>query len=140
VVGTVGVLLTMIAVENLVFPKSGVASLPSVTEVGLTDPAFTVGFANYRVQWEQVLTLVVLVVLALASVAFFRYSRQGTAILAVSQEPTAAATVGISTSRVSLLTWTLAGFLGSVAGIVAIAGAPVLVPGVMTGTTLVGGI
>jgi branched-chain amino acid transport system permease protein len=73
-------------------------------------------------------------------VAFFRYSRQGTAILAVSQEPTAAETVGIAISRVSLLTWTLAGFLGSVAGIVALAGSPVLVPGVMTGTALVGGI
>ncbi|MDX6218769.1 MAG: branched-chain amino acid transport system permease protein, partial [Frankiales bacterium] len=72
--------------------------------------------------------------------AFFRYSRQGTAILAVSQEPTAAATVGISISRVSLLTWTLAGFLGSVAGIVSIGGAPLLVPGIMTGTALVGGI
>jgi branched-chain amino acid transport system permease protein len=140
VVGTVGVLLTAIAVESLVFPKSGVASVPSVTEVGLKDPAFRVGFAAYNVQWEQVLTLAVLVVMALAAVAFFRYSRQGTAILAVSQEPTAAATVGISTSRVSLLTWTLAGFLGSVAGIVAIAGSPVLVPGVMTGTALVGGI
>jgi branched-chain amino acid transport system permease protein len=73
-------------------------------------------------------------------VAFFRYSRYGTAILAVSQEPTAAQTVGISISRVSLLTWTLAGFLGSVAGIVALAGSPVLVPGVITGTALVGSI
>jgi branched-chain amino acid transport system permease protein len=146
VVGTVGVLLAMIAVESLVFPESGSASLPAFNDPklgavpGLEDPAFRVGFAGYNVQWEQVLTLVVLVVMALAAVAFFRFSRQGTAILAVSQEPTAAQTVGISVSRVSLLTWTLAGFLGSVAGIVALAGAPLLVPGVVTGTALVGGI
>jgi branched-chain amino acid transport system permease protein len=123
-----------------VFPTKDTASLPSVTDVGLTDPAFRVGFAGYNVAWEQVLTLFVLIAMALAAAAFFRYSRQGTAILAVSQEPTAAATVGISISRVSLLTWTLAGFLGSVAGIVSIGGAPLLVPGIMTGTALVGGI
>jgi branched-chain amino acid transport system permease protein len=146
VVGTVGVLLAAIAVESLVFPKSGVASLPAFNDPklgavsGLKDPAFSVGFADYKVQWEQILTIIVLLVMAFAAVAFFRYSRQGTAILAVSQEPTAAETVGISVSRVSLLTWTLAGFLGSVAGIVALAGSPVLSPGIATGTTLVGGI
>jgi branched-chain amino acid transport system permease protein len=146
VVGTVGVLLAAIAVENLVFPASGVATLPAFNDpnggavTSPHDPAFRVGFASYNVSWEQVLTLVLLVVMALLAVTFFRYSRYGTAILAVSQEATAAQTVGISISRVSLLTWTLAGFLGSVAGIMAIAGAPLLVPGVVTGTALVGGI
>ncbi len=146
VVGTVGVLLAAIAVENLVFPASGVAALPAFNDpqagavASLHDPATRIGFAGYNVSWEQVLTLVVLVVMALAAVAFFRFSRQGTAILAVSQEPTAAQAVGISVSRVSLLTWTIAGFLGSVAGVMALAGAPLLVPGVVTGTALVGGI
>jgi branched-chain amino acid transport system permease protein len=146
VVGTVGVLLAAIAVENLVFPASGVASVPAFNDprggavTSPHDPAFRVGFASYNVSWEQVLTLLLLVVMALLAVAFFRYSRYGTAILAVSQEATAAQTVGISISRVSLLTWTLAGFLGSVAGVLAIAGAPLLVPGVVTGTALVGGI
>jgi branched-chain amino acid transport system permease protein len=143
VVGTVGVLLTMIAVENLVFPSGD--TLPSFNDpkkgalTGLKDPAFRLGFAGYNVQWYQVLTLIVLVALALGAVAFFRYSRQGTAILAVSQEPTAAQTVGISVSRVSLLTWTLAGFLGSVAGVLALQ-STLVVPGVVTGTALVGGI
>lgn len=146
VVGTVGVLLAAIAVESLVFPASGVASVPAFNDprggavTSPHDPAFRVGFASYNVSWEQVLTLVLLVVMALLAVAFFRFSRYGTAILAVSQEPTAAQAVGISISRVSLLTWALAGFLGSVAGVMAIAGAPLLVPGVVTGTALVGGI
>lgn len=146
VVGTVGVLLAAIAVENLVFPASGVASVPAFNDphggavASPRDPAFRVGFASYNVSWEQLLTLGVLVVMALLAVTFFRYSRYGTAILAVSQESTAAQTVGISVSRVSLLTWTLAGFLGSVAGVMAVAGAPLLVPGVVTGTALVGGI
>ena len=144
VVGTVGVLLAAIAVENLVFPDSGVASLPAFNDPAggalrsLHDPAGRIGFAGYNVSWQQVVTLVVLVVMALGAVAFFRFSRQGTAILAVSQEPTAAQTVGISISRVSLLTWTIAGFLGSVAGIMALAGAPLLVPGVVTAAVLGG--
>ena len=144
VVGTVGVLLTLIALESLLYPNASALPAFNDPQVGalknLKDPALRLGFASYNLQWEQVLTLFVLVVLALASVAFFRYSRQGTAILAVSQEPTAAAAVGISTSRVSLLTWTLAGFLGSVAGVLALAGAPLVAPGVVTGTALVGGI
>ena len=146
VVGTVGVLLAAIAVETLVFPESGVAALPAFNDptdgavVSPHDPSFRVGFAQYNVNWSQVVTVVVLVAMALLATAFFRYSRYGTAILAVSQEATAAQTVGISISRVSLLTWTLAGFLGSVAGITAMAGAPLLVPGIVTGTALVGGI
>ena len=146
VVGSVGVLLTSIAVESLVFPKDGNVVLPAINDPkqgalkGLTDPAVHVGFANYRLSWFEILPMVSLVVMALAAVAFFRYSRQGTAILAVSQEPTAAETVGISIRRVSLLTWTLAGFLGSVAGIVAISGSGPFVPGILTGTALFGGI
>ena len=87
VVGTVGVLLTMIALENLVFPMGDTLLAFNDPKkgalTGLKDPAFRVGFASYNIGWSQILTLVVLVALALASVAFFRYSRQGTAILAV---------------------------------------------------------
>jgi branched-chain amino acid transport system permease protein len=143
VVGTVGVLLTLIAVESLVFPQ-GDTLVPfndaqRGAAPGLKDPALRLGFAAYNLSWGQVLTMAVLLLLALGAVAFFRYSRQGTAILAVSQEPTAAQAVGISVSRVSLLTWTLAGFLGSVAGILALQGT-LVGPGIVTGTALVGGI
>jgi branched-chain amino acid transport system permease protein len=144
VVGTVGALLLMIALEGLVF--TNLRSLPSVNDAtqglfhGLKDPAVRLGFAGYNVQWQQLLTLLTLVVLALASVAFFRYSRTGTAILAVSQEPTAAQVVGISVSRISLITWGLAGFLGSVAGLLVTAGGGLVGAGSVTGTTLVTGI
>ena len=144
VVGTVGALLLMIALEGLVF--TNLRSLPSVNDAaqglfhGLKDPAVRLGFAGYNVQWQQLLTLGTLVVLALASVAFFRFSRTGTAILAVSQEPTAAQVVGISVSRISLITWGLAGFLGSVAGLLVTAGGGLVGAGSVTGTTLVAGI
>lgn len=146
VVGTVGVLLASIAVESLVFPTDGIASLAAFNDPkqgvlrSLKDPVGHLGFADYNLSWYELLAGIVLVVMALAATAFFRYSRQGTAILAVSQEPTAASAVGISIGRVSLLTWTLAGFLGSVAGIVGVAGSGPFVPGILTGTALVGGI
>jgi len=146
VVGTVGVLLTSIAIESLVFPTDRGVLLPAVNDPktgalkSLADPAVKVSFANYRLPWAEVVPMVALVVMALAAVAFFRFSRQGTAILAVSQEPTAAQTVGISIRRVSLLTWTLAGFLGAVAGIVGESGTGALAPGILTGTALLGGI
>lgn len=139
-VGTVGVLLLLVAVEGLVFQD--LRNLPAFNDGAkgtFKDPAFTVGFASYRVSWQEVLILVVLLLLALGSVAFFRYSPIGTAILAVSQEPTAAAVVGISVSRISLITWTLAGFLGSVGGLLLSPGGGLIGPGTVTATALVAG-
>ena len=144
VVGTVGALLLMIALEGLVF--TNLRSLPSVNDAkqglfhGLKDPAIRLGWAGYNVQWQQLLTLATLFILAIASVSFFRYTRTGTAILAVSQEPTAAQVVGISVSRISLITWAIAGLLGSVAGILVTASGGLVGAGSVTGTTLVAGI
>jgi branched-chain amino acid transport system permease protein len=140
-VGTVGVLLLLVAIEGLVFQE--LRSLPAFnakTKTGtFADPAFSIGVASYRVSWQEVLILLVLLILALGSVAFFRYSNTGTAILAVSQEPTAAAVVGISVSRISLITWTLAGFLGSVGGLLLSPGGGLIGPGTVTGTALIAG-
>jgi branched-chain amino acid transport system permease protein len=86
----------------------------------------------------QVLTFVVLIVLAVLAALFFRYTPYGTAILAVSQEPTAASVVGINVSSVSLLTWTIAGFLGAVAGLL-VAPTQTITPGFMTFTVLIPG-
>jgi branched-chain amino acid transport system permease protein len=86
----------------------------------------------------QVVTFVVLIVLALLAALFFRYTAYGTAILAVSQEPTAASVVGINVSSVSLLTWTIAGFLGAIAGLL-VAPTQTITPGFMTFTVLIPG-
>jgi branched-chain amino acid transport system permease protein len=134
------VLLLMVALEGLVFQN--LRNLPAFNAKShgtFQDPAFTAGFASYRVSWQEILILVVLVILALGSVMFFRYSSTGTAILAVSQEPTAAAVVGISVSRISLITWTIAGFLGSVAGLLLSPGGGLIGPGTVTATALIAG-
>jgi branched-chain amino acid transport system permease protein len=139
-VGTVGVLLLMVAIEGLMFQE--LRNLPAFNAKShgtFKDPAITLGFASYRVSWQELLILLVLLILALGSVAFFRYSQTGTAILAVSQEPTAAAVVGISVSRVSLITWTIAGFLGSVGGLLLSPGGGLIGPGTVTATALIAG-
>lgn len=82
---------------------------------------------SYLYGWTQIATVLALVGAALAAVAFFR-TRYGAAVLAVSQDPTAASVVGIKVTRISALVWGIAGFLGAVAAIVTLAGKP-FIPG-----------
>ena len=68
---------------------------------------------------------------------FFRYTPTGTAILAVSQDATAARVVGISVERISMTTWAIAGLLGGVAGVLlAVPPSGSVTPGSITGLTL----
>ena len=132
-VATAGVALTLIATELLVlgpnannFPPVKPAVPPARTIFGgLSDSG------SLKIQWQQVAMLLVFLALGVGAALFFRYSAYGTAILAVSQEPTAAAVVGVEVSRVSALTWTIAGFLGAAAGLL-LAPLSQLSPGFMT--------
>src|SRR5207248_10517864 len=86
---------------------------------------------------QDLANLLALAVLAVAAFIFFRYTATGTAILAVSQDVTAARVVGISVERISMITWAIAGLLGGVAGILlAVPPAGTVTPGAFTGTTL----
>ena len=133
VVGTVGVALFLIAVEGSAFPFSG--QLPSVSD------ALGVGTVAARVQDVAILThdlakLLVLIALAIAAYLFFRHTATGTAILAVSQDATAARVVGISVERISMITWGIAGLLGGIAGVLLAVPPLGVAPGIFTGTTL----
>src|SRR5437764_286923 len=77
----------------------------------------------------------VLPILAVGAYVFCRYTPTGTAILAVSQDSTAARVVGIPVGRISLITWIIAGLLGGVAGIL-LAPTVSVTPGSFTGTVL----
>ncbi len=134
VVATVGVSLALIGVEGLLFPSVG--NFRQVTAaLNITQPAFKTG--QLPVQWFDLLRLAVLVGLAVSALLFFKRTATGTAVLAVSQDPTAASVVGIQVQKVSLITWALAGLLGGMAGVLptAIVGQS-LVPGVFTGIVL----
>jgi branched-chain amino acid transport system permease protein len=135
VVGTVGVALLLIGVEGLLpYPKT--QTLPDISTVLGVRPYLT-KVDNIPILDQDVTKLVMLAILAVAAFVFFRYTRTGTAILAVSQDATAARVVGISVERISLISWGIAGLLGGVAGILlAVPPQGTITPGAFTGTTL----
>ncbi|MDX6284965.1 MAG: branched-chain amino acid transport system permease protein [Frankiales bacterium] len=133
VVGTVGVALLLIALEGLAYPAT--ANLESISDVlGISPRLGTVD--GVAILYEDIIKLIALAVLAVGSFLFFRYTATGTAILAVSQDATAARVVGISVERISMITWGFAGLLGGVAGVVLSLPGSSLFPGVFTGTAL----
>jgi branched-chain amino acid transport system permease protein len=135
VVGTVGVALLLIGVEGMLpYPKT--QALPTISDVFKVRP-FVTRIDQVPVLDQDVAMVVMLAVLAVGAFVFFRYTRTGTAILAVSQDATAARVVGISVERISLISWAIAGLLGGVAGILlAVPPAGSVTPGAFTGTTL----
>jgi branched-chain amino acid transport system permease protein len=129
VVATAGVALLAIAVE-------GFFAGPQPTPVQpLKQGAQEWG--SLRITYQEMIIVAVLAVLALATVLFFKYTATGTAILAVSQEPTATSLVGISVNRISALTWGMAGFLGAVGGILFAGASGTIFPGYMTAFALI---
>jgi branched-chain amino acid transport system permease protein len=135
VVGTVGVALFLIGVEGLLpYPKT--QSLPTISDV-LGVQQFVGRIDGIPILDQDIAKLVILVLLAVVAFFFFRYTPTGTAILAVSQDTTAARVVGISVERISLITWGIAGLLGGVAGILlAVPPQGTVTPGAFTGSTL----
>jgi branched-chain amino acid transport system permease protein len=133
VVGTVGVALFLIAAEGLAFPKQ--IQLPTIDQaLGISANAGTID--GVPIAWSDLAQLLVLVALAVLAFLFFRYTPTGTAILAVSQDATAAKVVGISVERISMITWGLAGLLGGVAGVLLAVPPTGAIPGSFTGFTL----
>jgi branched-chain amino acid transport system permease protein len=130
VVATAGVLLLLIAVEGFLYGGEA-GSFPAL----FGGDAINEG--AIRVTNQGVAIIVALVILAVASALFFSRSKYGTAILAVSQEPTASRLVGISVERISSLTWGIAGFLAGVAGILLAGSIGLASPGSLTGLALV---
>lgn len=141
VVATIGVLLFLAALDGLpsIFPAGATYRLRSVATVfggGASSSALQVD--GIRVSWDQLVALGLLLSLAPLSLLFFRRTRTGLAILAVSEDATAARIMGISVTRTSQATWGIAGLLAGLAGVV-LASQPSAVNGanIFTGTVLV---
>ena len=110
-VATAGVALLAIGIELWRFNDPALRVLaPISTE------ADRITVLGIQISDQRLVILAVLVATALALGAFFR-SPLGLAVLAASQEPTAAELVGVSVRRVSSLTWGLAALLGALAGL-----------------------
>ena len=135
VVATVGVALFLIGVEGMI-PYPQTASLRTISDV-LKVRSYAFRVDNVVVLDQDLAKLIALTVLAVAAFVFFRYTATGTAILAVSQDATAARVVGISVERLSMTTWAIAGLLGGVAGVLlAVPPEGSVTPGSITGLTL----
>jgi branched-chain amino acid transport system permease protein len=131
VVATAGVLLLLIALEGFTYGATA-GTFPAVFE----GDAYT-NANGVRITDQGVAIMVTLAVLSIGAALFFSRTRIGTAIIAVSQEPTATRLVGISVERISSLTWALAGFLAGVAGILLAGTIGLAAPGSLTGLALV---
>ncbi len=130
VVATAGITLLLISLQGFVAGAEP-SNYPRIFSGDLVDAGAV------RITAQQGLIVVVLGLLALASALFFSRTRTGTAIIAVSQEPTATSLVGISVNRISSLTWGLAGLLGAIAGILLSGSVGFVAPGSLTGLALV---
>ncbi|MCA1720571.1 MAG: branched-chain amino acid ABC transporter permease [Actinobacteria bacterium] len=130
VVATAGVFLLLFAIEGFL-SGTGPRSATKVLNGDL--------YENGGLLVTNLGGLIVLVLAALAagSALFFSRTRTGTAIIAVSQEPTATRLVGISVERTSAFTWALAGLLGAIAGILLSGTTGVVAPGLLTTIALV---
>lgn len=135
-VGTVGVTIFLVSIESLSVKQASVFPSFSDTIPSLHRKPYWFRLAGYAVSYQQVLCLVMLSLLAVGAALFFKKTATGVAILAVSQEPTAAELTGISVKRISMVTWGLAGLLGSVAGLLLAPIVSPVAPGFVTGTAL----
>ncbi len=101
-------------VSNLIQNLVGSDPLSSPVPLGSAKPKFEVSGLVF--QTTRVLTFVVAVVVMLALWFMLNRTRTGKALKAVSEDATTSSLLGISSSRLILLTFFLCGFLGAVAG------------------------
>lgn len=126
-VGTAGAALLAIGLEFVIAePKP--RSVAPAFQAGASGGLHLFGFV---VSPQNILSLICLILVAAGAALFFQRTYLGTAILANSQDSTAARIVGANADRISAVTWGIAGFLGGLAGIL-LAPDATIVPGYMT--------
>jgi branched-chain amino acid transport system permease protein len=110
---TLGLLLILYGAMDLLWTTSGgeVRSLTLPTDSG--------GFSitNIQITWTQVIGLVVGIVITLATAAFLRYTKLGTAMRAMANDRDITATLGVPVRRVEAAAWLGCGVLAGIAGL-----------------------
>jgi branched-chain amino acid transport system permease protein len=129
-VATAGVALLAIALQIII----GEAKLRAIKPM-LTGDGFTIAGALVKPQ-----DLMIIAGLAVTGVVLFLFFRSpvGTALLATSQEPTAARIAGIDINQMSMLVWGVAALFGALAGLL-FAPVDAFTPGFMTQRRLIPG-
>lgn len=113
-VATVGLTLTIISAEFLVFGETG-------ERVDNPFPGGGFGLFGVQVYPHHVIALVVAVALGLGLQRLLRSTDFGLGVLAAAQDPDAVRLVGVPLSRVSLVVW---GLGGALSGLAALLGGP----------------
>jgi branched-chain amino acid transport system permease protein len=101
----------MLCLQNIVvFVAGGVAKAYASPFIGV------VNFLGVSLSWERLIIIAVGIVLVVALFIFVRYTRQGQAMLAISQDKEGAALQGININRISSLAMFLGSALAALAG------------------------
>lgn len=128
-VGTAGVGLLAIGLQLVIAKPEPRAVSPAIKGTGIS-------LLGFIVSPQKLLSLAVLVIVAILAALFFQRTYLGMAILANSQDTTAARLMGANTNWISAVTWGIAGLMGGVAGVL-LAPDSTLVPGYMTTNILI---
>jgi branched-chain amino acid transport system permease protein len=112
-VATIGLTLVLYGLMDLLWTTSGgqARSLSLPTDNG----EFTIG--QIRVTWTQVIALGAGVVLTVATAAFLRFTKLGTAMRAMANDREITATLGVPVRRVEAAAWLGCGVLAGIAGL-----------------------
>ena len=107
-VATAGVALLIVSL-TLFIGDANIRQVPTAVEGSLT-------VGTLPISYQQLLVIAILAIVAALLTMFFKLPI-GRALLAVSREPFAVRLAGISTSRMSMLVWLMAGLIAGIAGV-----------------------
>ena len=112
-VATIGLTLILYGAMDLLWTTSGgeARSITLPTDNG----GFSIG--QVQVNWTQVIALAAGVVITVATGAFLRYTKLGTAMRAMANDREITATLGVPVRRVEAAAWLGCGVLAGVAGL-----------------------
>jgi branched-chain amino acid transport system permease protein len=112
-VATLGLALVLYGVMDLLWTTSGGEAR------SITLPTDNSGFAvaSVQVNWTQVIGLAAGVVITVATAAFLRYTKLGTAMRAMANDREITATLGVPVRKVEAAAWLGCGVLAGVAGL-----------------------
>jgi ABC-type branched-subunit amino acid transport system ATPase component/ABC-type branched-subunit amino acid transport system permease subunit len=115
---TVRLLILTVGVGNVLLALTYIPGLTPRSEAGYPQP-FTSHFevGGVVLTGMSILTLIAVPVLLVCLTVFFEWTRLGKQIRAAASNPDAARLCGISTTRVSLIVWGLAGGLSALAAV-----------------------
>jgi branched-chain amino acid transport system permease protein len=109
-VATLGLALVLLGAMSWIWSDKA-----RTLDLATTNSGFSV--ADVLVNWTQVIGVAFGVALTLATVAFLRFTRTGTAMRALADDRDVAATLGVPVRRVEAAAWLVSGMVSGAAGL-----------------------